>query len=212
MPGFEREPKTSVTLPPKLGGSMEHTCFRNVIIFQLLSPPDQSPRFISQPNPRQVWNRCWIIVVWELFLFIYFWIEIVVTVVRRGGWINTVNPASLIHTRAVLIIYQHFHFFTLKTLKALKCCLSPNSHHFIPHPTIVIFCVYFLWKTSDANSQPRGWAGSAAPPYRSFFSALCHLSLWKAFKGEAELCTLRFVGVFSGLACFVFNRTDWFSP
>lgn len=33
----------------------------------------------------------------------------------------------------------------------------------------------------------------------------CHSS---AFKGEAELCTLRFVGLFSGLACFLFNHTE----
>ncbi len=45
------------------------------------------------------------------------------------------------------------------------------------------------------------------PSLKIFFCVVSLVTL-KAFKGEAELCTLRFAGVFSGLACFDFNRTD----
>lgn len=65
--------------------------------------------FTAKP-PCQVWNRCWIIVISELFLFIYFWTQIVVLwwgQVVELIFLNTVctvNPDSLIQTRTVLII------------------------------------------------------------------------------------------------------------
>lgn len=96
-----------------------------------------------------------------------------------------------------------------KPPQSLKRCLSPNSHHYILHPMSVIFCVYFWWKTSDADSSASGFT---APPERFFFCVVSLVTLKSLQRRIAELCTLRFVGVFSGLACFVFNRTDWFSP
>lgn len=66
------------------GESIKHICFRNVIILQLLAPVQVLHFFHSQ-----IPNQCWITVVWELFLFIYFWIYIV-TLARRGCWINSV--------------------------------------------------------------------------------------------------------------------------
>lgn len=117
-----------------------------------------------------------------------------------------------------LIVFHRVHTEKLDSLIQTRTSLDNPSQifasllerqHFFSSLKSVIFSVYFLWKTNEADCQPRGWADSAhsSPlPLEIFLHCVtCHS---KAFKGKAELCTLRSVKLFSGLAWFLFNHTE----